>query len=83
MWAVAQKGCWAPAKEPHKGSQIISLQCKYDDSGGRGSLVAQLPLPLPCSPFPILALEEYRYWKEGHHKPAALTAKGFGEAGCF
>lgn len=66
MWTVAQKGCWAPAKGPHKGSQIVSLQCKYDDSGGRGSLVVQPPSPLPCSPSPVLVLGEYTYWEGGH-----------------
>lgn len=60
MWAVAQKCCWAPAKGPHKGSQIISLQCKCDDSGSRGSLVVQPPPPLPCSASPVLVLSSTR-----------------------
>lgn len=50
MWAVAQKCCWAPAKGPHKGSQIISLQCKCDDSGSGGSLAVQPPPPPPQPP---------------------------------
>lgn len=63
MWAVAQKCCWAPAKGPHKDSQIISLQCKCDDSGSRGSLAVRPPPPLPCSPSPVLVLGGYQeHW---------------------
>lgn len=63
MWAVAQKCCWAPARGPHKGSQIISLQCKCDDSGSRGSLAVQPPPPLPCSASPALVLGGYwEHW---------------------
>lgn len=60
MWAVAQKCCWAPAKGPHKGSQIISLQCKCDDSGSRGSLAVQPPPPLPYSASPVLVMRSYQ-----------------------
>ena len=68
MWAVAQKGCWAPAQGPHKGSQTISRQCKHNDSGGRGSLVVQPTPPLSCSLSPIVVWAEYTYWEGGHKK---------------
>lgn len=77
MWAVAQKCCWAPAKGPHKGSQIISLQCKCDDSGSRGSLAVQPPPPLPSSASPVLALGGYQEHclQRGFGRHSALRAQ--------
>lgn len=83
MWAVAQKGCcWAPAKGPHRGSQIISVRCEYDGSSVAGEAWLHSHLLLLCCP----VLEQGKricseggwqehWWWRGWRRQAAFRAQ--------